>query len=422
MMVMAAFFVPVLIGFYSLRLIMRTRLDWLENFLAAGLGVGISAQIVFYSLVLAGRFNPVLIILAHLFVLFGLYGTDRFVNKNRKDHRFFSRPSIALFLVVFALFIFLMIVFALARPYGDWDGWALWNFRANFIYRAGGRWWDIMGFNLHGHPPWFLPLFTAGGWAWAGREDVMVPILTSVLGTFLTIGILVYGLSCRVKPWKALFGGVYLCSIPYFLNHATSQYADIWVAYYVLAVVVCLQRRLFFISGVLGGLLCLSKNEGMILAPILLGMSLIFVQDVRRHWWALLAGVFCVLPAVVIPQMLMTGDLPGINQTNMVYLLDVKRWQWFMDFIVRQVVLSPHWGGLWVIAAAMLLVFRGLWDITIKVCLGTLMVFFVIFMALYVMVVYDFYWRISVSWDRLMFQITPLVVYMMFSCWRKKEE
>jgi len=421
-MSVAAFFVSFLTGLYGLRLINRTRLVWLEYFLAVGLGVGISAQVVFYSLVLAGRFNPVLIILAHLFILIGLYSTDRFVNINRKEHMLFSRPSIVLFLAVFALFIFLMIVFALARPYGDWDGWALWNFRANFIYRAGGRWWDILGFNLHGHPPWFLPLFTLWGWAWAGKEDVMVPILTSILGTFLTIGTLVYGLSYRVKSWKALFGGVYLCSIPYFLDHATSQYADIWVAYYVLAVVVSLQRGLFFLSGILGGLLCLSKNEGMILTPILLGMSFIFLQDARRHWRAILAGVFCVLPAVVIPQMLMTGDLPGINQTNMVYLLDVKRWQWFMDFIVRHVVLSPHWGGLWIIAPVMLLVFRGYWDNHIKVYLCTLMMFFIIFMALYVVVVYDFYWRISVSWDRLMFQITPWVVYMMFSCWRNKEE
>src|SRR5262249_32135630 len=150
-------------------------------------------------------------------------------------------------------------------PYGDWDAWALWNFRANFLYRAGEHWQDILHFNLHGQQPWFLPLLVASGWALTGHENVFVPQAAALLGFIGIAGLMVYGLSERIGRAKDLLAGVYLCSVSFFLQHSASQYADLWVAYYVLAAVICMERGRMFLAGLFFGLLCMSKNEGMVL-------------------------------------------------------------------------------------------------------------------------------------------------------------
>lgn len=381
-------------------------------FLMAGAAAGLSAQVMFYSLFLSGKFNPAIVITAHVVLLPLLFLLNRSIKSDTRDNNTRSEISLYVFFGVFVLFVALLIAWVCLRPYGDWDAWALWNFRANFIFRAGERWQDILHFNLHGHQPWFLPFLIASGWAFSGHEDMFIPMAVAVLATVLVIGLVVYGLSGRVSRGIALLAGVYLCSIPYFLQHAASQYADIWVAYYLLAAVIGMERGYMFLSGIFWGLLCLSKNEGMVLAVVMLVAVFMGITRSKELWRPLMIGLACILPSVLIPQMLMTGDPAGINKVSWVYLGDMGRWRDFVQFFFQQVVFGKHWGGLWIIAPLLLALFRKRWDKYTKVYLCSLAVFLVIFMALYVMVCNDFQWRMAVSLDRLMFQIAPLMVYL----------
>jgi len=90
------------------------------------------------------------------------------------------------------------------------------------------------------HYPLLLPLMNVWGWIFSDTPTPVIPLVNSIIFTFLTAALLFSGLKAVIKTFPALLAVLLLLSSSTFMIYATSQYCDIVIAYFLLAVFVCL--------------------------------------------------------------------------------------------------------------------------------------------------------------------------------------
>ena len=217
-----AFLISGLIGYYVLRCFRPKdySFELMDIFLMIGLGLGISAQIVFYVLVFSGHIDPALIIKIHLLGLCLLFlYSHRYLSKQPLSFSFGSR-SVWIVIAILGLVALMATVLALLRPWGDWDGWSYWNYRASFFFRSGYLWPRMFEFNMEGHHPWMLPLIILWGWSFYGREQPIIPVAIGIIFTVSTVGLLIGAL----KKYVSFFLG---CAWGFFFSVDSFVYS-IW--------------------------------------------------------------------------------------------------------------------------------------------------------------------------------------------------
>ena len=129
-------------------------------------------------------------------------------------------------------------------PSGTWDAWAIWNLRARFLHRGlEGHWRDAFQAALgwsHPNYPLMLPSNVARLWLYAGGESSVAPVTLAFLFQYSAVGILVGGLQAMGRRLEAyVAGGVLLASYPFNL-WGVGQISDVPVATFVLAATVLL--------------------------------------------------------------------------------------------------------------------------------------------------------------------------------------
>src|SRR3989338_5970258 len=194
----ASFFISLLMGYLSVRLLFRkSDISWvLCCFFSVGVGLGLSALLTFYSFLIFDRFYPVAIFLIHAVVLFAL---AFYFHKKRKDIKTdfgdfqnLNRQYI-LGIACFIAALAVVILFAQGQPYGQWDAWALWNMKAKFLTTGGFAWKDAF-LKLHWHTqpdyPLLLPMINIWGWVLDAKNFFTAPFVVSVLFAFSCGGLL----------------------------------------------------------------------------------------------------------------------------------------------------------------------------------------------------------------------------------------
>jgi hypothetical protein len=177
-------------------------------------------------------------------------------------------------------------------PHGDWDGWAIWNTHARFLYRGGEYWTDYFSVDwTHPDYPLLMPANVARLWTYAGRESSFEHRLLDLLFLLATCGLLGGALARLRSRSQGLLAVLILAGTPLFLEKGSSQYSDIPLSYFVLAaaVLLCLHdaagggRRLAALAGASAGFAAWTKNEGVMFLLAILAARLIVV--VRIHGW-----------------------------------------------------------------------------------------------------------------------------------------
>lgn len=189
------------------------------------------------------------------------------------------------------------LLISLHDPHGEWDAWAIWNLHARFLFRGGAYWRD--GFSpllasTHPDYPLLLPTMIASCWAFMGRETVAVPIATALLFGLAGVGLAWASLSHMRSRSQGLLAGIVLLGAPYFIDQGAMQYADIPLAFLMLAtlVLLCLQNQatepgkgLTFLAGMATGCAMWMKNEGLLFGLVILAVQ-IAVLAPGRGWKA----------------------------------------------------------------------------------------------------------------------------------------
>ena len=203
----------------------------------------------------------------------------------------------------------------LKEPHGRWDAWLIWNMHARFLYRGGGNWREAFASGLdwsHWDYPLLLPLSIARGWQYSGVEDTVLPAVMGFVFAVLTLGLLLCALAL-LKGWvQGTLAAMVLMGTPFFVLMGASQFADVPLAFYLLAtlVLLLLQGRspnvrtgILLLAGLSAGIAAWTKNEGILFLPVA-AASLLAATAFAGGWrqafrraGAFLAGA---LPALLI--------------------------------------------------------------------------------------------------------------------------
>lgn len=174
----------------------------------------------------------------------------------------------------------LFVAVTLNTPDGQWDAIQVWNLRARFLYRGGDAWAEAFHPRLiatHLDYPLLVPLSVARCWSYAGGDPKAAPIALALAFTLATCGLLAAGLAALRGRAQGLLGGLVLVSSHEFFEAGSHQFADVPLAYFLLATVVALalgdrpgadRLRWRVAAGMMAGFAAWTKNEGLLFLAV----------------------------------------------------------------------------------------------------------------------------------------------------------
>ncbi len=294
---------PLLLGFFLVSSLTGGGV-LLRASLGAAAGLGLTGWLMVLFLVLGGGggFGFAWLELALLAGLAWL----RFTTGREADR--FPEPGpwtrqdalLCLILVVTAAAgAYLFVLFTLDKPHGDFDAWWHWNARARFIFRGGGHWTDYFStFDKYYYIrdyPMMLPALVARLWRWLGSETLLGPSLIAFLFTAAAATLLYSGVAAFRGRSQALLAVILLTGVPNFAKIGSYQIGDMPLSLFILSSLVALRlidrreaapRRLAALAGIMTGLTCWAKNEGLVfLFAVILARAVVLAG--RRRWRSL---------------------------------------------------------------------------------------------------------------------------------------
>jgi hypothetical protein len=424
--------------------------------LATGLGVGLSATLLFLWLVIFGP-NRRGFIATELALAAGL-GVLAFQSGRRELGQTYAgstRPGL-LWLVPVALALGLgcavaaFVANSVAMPHGDWDAWMDWNLRARLIYRSDGHWQDAFSELIRwSHPdyPLLVQASVVRAWTWAGGEHLSASAMIACLFTFGTVALAGTALAVLRSPAQGALGALILLGTPFLVVHGASQYADVPVGFFFLSSVVLLAlhrryaertNRFAALAGLCAGMAAWTKNEGLLFVICLIAAQIATaaIATAERKWLARQLAAFLVgtfLPLLLVgyfkAQFAPPNDLLSVEPDDLrMWLTDPRRYA---------IVLRPfashllRFGDNDLVSAVWLLVTYSLcvglratgrgwsWGVTIALALGLMLVgHFLVFVG----TTPDILPLLNTSLDRVLLQLWPSFLVLYFMAVRTPEE
>ncbi|MDP7078257.1 MAG: glycosyltransferase family 39 protein [Candidatus Undinarchaeales archaeon] len=288
--------------------------------LAVGMGLGLASCVFFLHLLIPGLAGGPFVMMETA-VLAGsaavLWGALRERGKSIVPSRILEElltsdvRALCLWSVL-AIACLTFLLLSLAQPHGRWDAWAVWNLRARFLVKGGENWQD--GFSPlldvpHLDYPLLVPGLIARCWRYAGADVTVLPALISLLFTLATIGLTASALSLLRGRDQALVACLLLVGTPFYFLHGTTQYADVHLAFYILAtlVLICLhdkgpgeRRPLMILAGTMAGLAGWTKNEGLLFFVAIVAARLVIVAH-SRGWQPSLRTMLPFTTGALVP-------------------------------------------------------------------------------------------------------------------------
>jgi len=413
----------------------------LRGSLGAGLGVGLSSC-AFVLLLWAGLHVSWAAVIGNLTVAaLGGLAWGRWSRRTAGDSRASHEPGApqawlwllrAAGIVTLALVVAGWAVGTEASPHGDWDAFSIWNLRAKFL--AGGQpgWRYAVSPEIGGgqlgaaHPdyPLLLSATVAEVWALNGDMDPWAPALLALLFALLTIGVLVGALAWFREETLGWLAALLLASSELFGSQVAAQYADIPLAFYMLAAVAMLVAASreqwapapLMVAGALAALAGWTKNEGIVFLVLVFGWTLI--RGGVRAVLKLMAGaapallVLATFKLVLAP--LTVGLFPATAAEALAKIADPGRWIMIARGYARAVWdLSPWWAHpvllfalwAWVAGFADRQQRKEGWVLALPAAM--LAADFLV----YLVTVADLRWHLDTSCNRLWLQVWPTLLF-----------
>ncbi len=340
-----SFLLPWLIGLSLVILCFRE--SFLEHFilkvfLGLGLGVGITSSLYFFfSLV----FDPSR---SSYFLVEGLVLVSILIlticdQSTRKHSKIFpARLSTQqIILMVFMAVCFIISLWTAAdvfskytiiEPHGRYDAWAIWNYRARFIYRGGVHWLDaISPLQFHPDYPLLTPLSISRAWLFMNDEVQKAVILLAGLFTFGSIGLISAAIGKIKSLSHGMLAGLLLAGTGMYIYNGAILFADVPQSFFVLSAVVMAyiaitestgKPGLAILAGLSAGYAGWVKNEGLmffaVAAVVTLAVYLISIKNKNKPFvWNYLAGMALPLLTVLYFKAILSPQNDLINPGNL---------------------------------------------------------------------------------------------------------
>ncbi len=443
-MLLIAFLLPTLTGlviftFLDKRLVIEQKYRSLFMIFAFLLGF-FFPQFLFLIWLLvfkSGDNYPILEIVLNGLCLCQLYFFSRVKPENFQGFRIFSieKPNqiiYSLFFFFFLLsFLLLSVNYSRSYPHGSSDGWTIWNTKARFLYRGQNNWQNVFKKELNlSHPdyPLLLPLSIARGWTLIGEDTVLYPIAVSISLSTATVMLLFFSVSIMSNEIQGFVSALFLMATPLFLTQGASQGADIPLGLLMLVAVILMSIKIKSeLTGVFLGLLIWMKNEGLLFAVLFILMNFLFNRKIIKH---LLIGFIPFIVSYIIFKFMYvkteTNDFNFALQYMMKNVQNISRLRLVFHVFKFQILRF----GNWEIQPWLLILMYMLISVIQKrkVNKNVIAPFFVIismvlsYALLFVLAsTLDLSWHINNSLNRLLLQLWPSFIFILFLCFKKEK-
>jgi hypothetical protein len=352
-----------------------------------------------------------------------------------------------------ALFLATFYAASAGNPAGYWDAFAIWNLRARFLAGGPETWRYAFSPGLSASHPGYPLLLSASiaaesiaGGGVAGRAISggsalsSISIANALVFALAVLAMLVSAIAAR-RGWAlGLLAGLVLLATDSFAAQAPNQYSDLPLALCFLASLVLLERAaasqsgvnqsttLFAAAGIAAGLAPWTKNEGW---PFWIALVALVAWrwGARPASWTLLGSIPGVAATLAMKVFLVTSSeamFPKSAAEAFAKIADPARW-WkiIVGFATAVWRLGPPWAHPVVLLAALIVVLgwvsrkeraSALW---LLAPLGAVAAAdFVIFL----MTTNDLQWHLDTSVDRLLLQLWPALLFVVFLNLQRVEE
>ena len=186
---------------------------------------------------------------------------------------------VAIFIAALAFDVVGMAGRYVACPQGGWDAWAIWNARARFLFRSGDDWRQAFHpAQAHDDYPLLVPMSNVRCWWRSGANRVGCPRCWAMGSLWRRLACWRReSAGCAAQP--GLLAGTVLLGTKAFVMLGAAQYADVPLAFFILASVLLLalddaaeqsSPGLVLLAGLCAGLAAWTKNEGLLFLVVVL--------------------------------------------------------------------------------------------------------------------------------------------------------
>ena len=328
-----------------------------------------------------------------------------------------------------------VVAFMRAWPHGEWDAWAIWNQHARFLFRGGGsdawRGYFMLGWSQPDYPL-MLPAAVARVWAYAGHESTFGPALIAMIFGVGSVTLVVSALDGR-RAWVA---GALLVGASAYLVHVASQYADIPMAFFIVAALAVAygdalreSRIAPLVAGATIALAAWTKNEGLVFAVVMVLVASVVAlqrlfagrlqQSERAQLLWVIAGSAPVVIAIAWFKLTLAppSDL-GAGMASAVFttrLTDFDRHMTVATLMGQHIL---RWSTRLSMTVLPVVGLAALWmsgrSERARAMVAVLGLMLLSFYVVYVLTPYDIVWHITTSFDRLLVQLWPALVLAVF--------
>lgn len=280
-------------------------------------------------------------------------------------------------------------------PDGAWDAWAFWNSRAKAIYFTDyvTAYRDFPAIPHPDYPP-LLSLTVAAGWKLTGAISPVVPTL--IQGAIL-LALLIQFRRCW---WALLIVGTAA------VQYAPYQYGDVALSLAFLAAVMGLIRRSEILTGIGLGFCLLLKNEGVLMTFSTLAIWILLVRRVPART-LLVVGLCATVLAAHKLVVQAPNDLFAEGGT-LERATDLSRYTIIVPYMIEQ-IFSFAGGMIWFVVLRVLIYRPRLQHIAPALVVSLFI--WLGYMAIYIITPRDLEWHLATSYDRLIMQLFPSLVY-----------
>lgn len=327
--------------------------------------------------------------------------------------------NIATLLLMLGLFLVVNRGFYLHEKYGLWDAWAFWNIHAKFL--ADASHWKLFLNPLadaHSDYPLGLPATIAFFSRLFSTSNFVIPFAVTSIVSIL-IPVIIFLELYRKNLIVAFLMMLWLVTDDFYIQTSLSQYADSWIALYLLCSFIALHhfqktknKKILTIAAAFITLTAWTKNEGIMywLIWLLVHWKIVLKRELSNHvakgmvlpLIALFTFKFFYAPANDL--LAMVHNIPQQLQDSPVRLGLI-----FKVFLRIMKDEFPLYG--WGFVISFFLFFR-------KKKLMDNEILFMLLSSTGIVIVYlltpqDLEWQLNTSLDRLMAQLAPLFVYFL---------
>ncbi|MBL8228794.1 MAG: hypothetical protein JNL98_09970 [Bryobacterales bacterium] len=330
-----------------------------------------------------------------------------------------------------------------ANPDGEWDAFAIWNLRAQFLAGGPSTWRFAVAAESGGqmfganHPGY--PLLTSGliarGWILLGGAESSAPAVTGLIFVLLVALLLTGSLTWLHSESSGWLAVLVLAASETFASQTASQYADLPLACYILATMALLaaanlqewKPSLLFLAGLMAALAAWTKNEGI----VLLGITAVMVlwRGGSRRLLVFAAGALPIVAVLAAFKILLVPGVESMFPSTFgeawTKVIDVSRWMTVAgSFIQNFWRLGFPWAHPLLMLALIAWAF-GLKDGDGRRLHQWLVLIPVLMLAadfmIFVLTTADLKWHLDTSNNRLILQIWPAMLFCSFYLLRRHQ-